>query len=114
MKIAVVIAAYNESVTIGPLTARLIAALDSLEACSWRLIYVIHGTDGTLEIARSFAVDRPEIDIIYNERPSGLGRAFMRGFQAVRDDSDFVITMDADLNHQPEEIAKMAQCRYTV
>ncbi len=50
---------------------------------------------------------RPEIHVLYNERPSGLGRAFLRGFQAVPDDSDYVVTMDADLNHQPEEIARL-------
>jgi dolichol-phosphate mannosyltransferase len=107
MKIAIVIAAYDEADTIGPLTARLLTVMDSMEACSWHLIYVIEGTDGTVEIARSFALDRPEIEIIYHERPNGLGRAFMRGFQSVPAGSDFIITMDADLNHQPEEIPRM-------
>jgi dolichol-phosphate mannosyltransferase len=107
MKIAVVIAAYNESANIRSLTTRLVRALDALESSSWRLIYVIDGTDATLEIAREFAAQRPEIEIIYNERPSGLGRAFLRGFQAVPDDADYVVTMDADLNHQPEEITKL-------
>jgi len=107
MKIAVVIAAYNESANIRALTTRLLQTLDALESRSWRLIYVIDGTDGTLEIAREFAAQRPEIEIIYNKHPSGLGRAFLRGFQAVPDDNDYVATMDADLNHQPEEIAKL-------
>src|SRR5271157_3798142 len=107
MKIAVVIAAYNESANIRALTTRLLQTLDALESRSVRLIYVIDGTDGTLEIAREFAAQRPEIEIIYNKHPSGLGRAFLRGFQAVPDDNDYVATMDADLNHQPEEIAKL-------
>jgi dolichol-phosphate mannosyltransferase len=112
MKIAVVIAAYNESATLRPLTIRLLQSLDALENSSWRLIYVIDGTDGTVEIAREFAAQRPQIEIIYNERPSGLSHAFLRGFQAVPDNTDYVVTMDADLNHQPEEIGNLLSVAY--
>jgi dolichol-phosphate mannosyltransferase len=107
MKIAVVIAAYNESETIRPLTVRLIDALDAIADSSWKLIYVIDGTDGTAEIARQFSSQRAEIEVIHNEQPSGLGRAFLRGFREMPDATDYVVTMDADLNHQPEEIAKL-------
>lgn len=107
MKIAVAIAAYDESATIPALTTRLLQALDSLDDCSWRLIYVIEGSDGTVDIARKFAAHDSRIHVLYNELPSGLGVAFSRGFQAVPDDTDYVVTMDADLNHQPEEIARL-------
>ena len=83
MHITVVIAAYNEAENIGPLTQRLIQTLDSIDSTSWNLIYIIEGTDGTVDIARGFAVTRPEIEIQYDERPSGLGRAFRRGFDCV-------------------------------
>ena len=52
MKVAVVIAAYDEAGNIGPLTERLVQTLDSLPEASWKLIYVVEGTDGTVEIAR--------------------------------------------------------------
>lgn len=104
MKITAVIAAYDESGNIGPLTTRLIDTLDSMSGYEWELIYIIEGADGTLEIANQFASKRPEIRIIYNESPSGLGKAFQTGFDAVSENTDFVVTMDADLNHQPEEI----------
>jgi dolichol-phosphate mannosyltransferase len=71
------------------------------------LIYVIEGTDGTVDSAREFARRRPEIEILFNEQPSGLGAAFRAGFSAVPFDTDFVVTMDADLNHQPEEIPRL-------
>ena len=107
MKIAVVIAAYDEAGNIRPLTERLVHTLDTLPECSWKLIYVIEGTDGTFEIAREFATKRNEIEILFAEQPSGLGRAFRRGFDVVPADTDFVVTMDADLNHQPEEIPRL-------
>jgi dolichol-phosphate mannosyltransferase len=105
--ITVVIAAYNESQNIGSLTERLIQALDSIPDSSWKLIYVIEGNDGTIDLVREFASRRPEIEVYYNEQPSGLANAFRRGFDAVPSDTDFVVTMDADLNHQPEEIPRL-------
>src|SRR5271169_6724740 len=107
MKITVVIAAYNEAENIDPLTQRLIQTLDSLEGSSWKLIYVIEGADGTVDIARQFAAKRPEIEIQYGEEACGLGNAFRCGFDAIPSDADFVVTMDADLNHQPEEIPRL-------
>ncbi|MGH9663174.1 MAG: glycosyltransferase, partial [Bryobacteraceae bacterium] len=118
VNLTVVIAAYNEAANIGPLTSRLIATLDRMNATRWRLIYVIEGEDGTLETARDFAASRPEITILYNAKPSGLGNAFKRGFAAVPKDTDIVVTMDADLNHQPEEIPRlvrvMERCRVDI
>ena len=107
MKVTVVIAAYNEAENIGPLTQRLIRTLDSINDFTWNLIYVIEGTDGTVDVARGFALTRPEIEIHYHEQPSGLGRAFRRGFDSIPSDADFVVTMDADQNHQPEEIPRL-------
>jgi dolichol-phosphate mannosyltransferase len=105
MKISVVIAAYNEAGNIGPLTKRLISTLDAFD--HWELIYVIDGTDETCAIAETFAASRPEIRILHNAQPSGLANAFRRGFAAVSSDADVVISLDADLNHQPEEIPRL-------
>lgn len=113
IKIGVVIAAYNEAGNIGPLTTRLIAALDGFDRANWELIYVIDGTDDTRAIAQSFAAHRPEIRILYNQEPSGLARAFRRGFDAVSPEADVVVTLDADLNHQPEEISKLVAVLYS-
>lgn len=107
MNITVVIAAYNEIGTISELTIRLMSALDGIEGAHWSLVYIIDGTDGTAEAARDFAAKRAEIKVIHNDQPSGLGVAFRSGFQMVSSDTDFVVTMDADLNHQPEEIGRL-------
>jgi dolichol-phosphate mannosyltransferase len=89
------------------LTARLISALDGVQDGAWNLIYVIEGADATLDIVKRFACERSEIRIVYNRQPSGLGKAFRLGFDAVPQDADLVVTMDADLNHQPEEIKEL-------
>ncbi len=107
MLISVVIAAYNEAENIGPLTERLVDTLDAMPGVRWELIYVIEGEDETISIARRLAAERREIRILYQAQPSGLGNAFRKGFDAVSADADLVITMDADLNHQPEEIPRL-------
>jgi glycosyltransferase involved in cell wall biosynthesis len=113
MKYTLVIAAYNEEENIGPLTTRIVSTLDAVRDVKWELIYVVEGVDATRSIVQSFADKRPEIRMIYNEAPSGLGNAFRRGFAAVPGDTDVVITMDADLNHQPEEIPRLVQGIYS-
>jgi glycosyltransferase involved in cell wall biosynthesis len=107
LNIAVVIAAYDEVANISPLTRRLIQTLDGIEESRWRLIYVVEGTDGSKDIAEEFARERADIHVIYGEKPSGLGNAFRKGFEAVPDYTDVLVTMDADLNHQPEEIPRL-------
>jgi dolichol-phosphate mannosyltransferase len=109
VKLAVVIGVYDERETIAELTRRLISVLDGMKDWRWELIYVIEGVDGTREIAEQLAAGRPEIRVLYREQPSGLGAAFRLGFAAVSADADLVVTMDADLNHQPEEIPRLVE-----
>ena len=110
MKLSVVIAAYNERENVVPLTERLRATLDTL-GVDWELLYVVEGTDGTREALEAIAREIPRVKIFFRAEPSGLGAAFRRGFAAVRKDADLVVTMDADLNHQPEEIPALLAAR---
>jgi dolichol-phosphate mannosyltransferase len=105
-QVSVVIAAYNEQENIESLTQRINAVFRS-RPDAWELLYVIEGTDGTLPIAQGLSREIPEIRILYREEPEGLGNAFRRGFAAVSESVRFVVTMDADLNHQPEEIPRL-------
>ncbi len=107
MKVCVVIAAYDERENVEPLTRRLHAALSSIPGCRAEIVYVVEGTDGTREVLEGLSREIPRLRVLYSERPSGLGAAFRRGFAAVPRDTDWVITLDADLNHQPEEIPRL-------
>jgi dolichol-phosphate mannosyltransferase len=49
----------------------------------------------------------PASTIIEPPRRRGLGAAFKLGFAAVPDSAGIVVTMDADLNHQPEELKRL-------
>ncbi len=71
------------------------------------MLFVVEGRDRTKEILERLSAELPGIRVLYNPRPSGLGNAFRRGFAAVPADADLVVTLDADLNHQPEEIPRL-------
>ncbi|MHB8799702.1 MAG: glycosyltransferase [Thermoanaerobaculia bacterium] len=107
MKVCVVVAAYDERENVEPLTRRLHAALSSIPGCRAEIVYVVEGSDGTREALEELSREIPRLRVLYSERPSGLGAAFRRGFAAVPRDADWVITLDADLNHQPEEIPRL-------
>jgi len=107
--LAVVIAAYNEEENIEELTRRLDRTLRTLPACTSEILFVVEGRDRTREILEGLSREVPNLRILYQEEPSGLGNAFRRGFAAVVPDVDYVVTMDADLNHQPEEIPRLVE-----
>jgi dolichol-phosphate mannosyltransferase len=104
MKVAVVVAAYDEQESISDLTRRLDRALRGVAGTDFELIFVVEGDDDTREILEGLAAELGRIRILYEPGRAGLGNAFRRGFAAVRADVDFVVTLDADLNHAPEEI----------
>jgi dolichol-phosphate mannosyltransferase len=106
-RLAVVIAAYDERDNVEPLVRRLRATLDALAGWEWELIFVVEGADGTREALERLAPEVRRLRVLYQARPAGIGDAFRRGFAAVPADADFVVTLDADLNHQPEEIPRL-------
>ncbi|HEV2847146.1 MAG TPA: glycosyltransferase [Thermoanaerobaculia bacterium] len=108
-RLSVVIAAYDEEGNVEPLTRRLAKALSTLAGWDWEIVYVVEGTDRTREILEGLAREISGLRILYQERPSGIGNAFRRGFAAVPPGADWVVTLDADLNHQPEEIPRLLE-----
>lgn len=56
---------------------------------------------------RAFALVNPSTRVYHSETRLGLGRALKKGLALVSEDTDCVLTMDADLNHHPEEIGKL-------
>ncbi|HEX2224785.1 MAG TPA: glycosyltransferase [Thermoanaerobaculia bacterium] len=107
--LTVVIAAYNEEGNVEPLTRRLHRALSGMAGWSAEILYVVEGTDRTREILAGLAQEMPGLRVLYQERPSGIGSAFRRGFAAVSAETEWVVTLDADLNHQPEEIPRLLE-----
>jgi undecaprenyl-phosphate 4-deoxy-4-formamido-L-arabinose transferase len=105
-KVSVVIPVYNEEAGLPALFARLYPALDSL-AVGYEVIFV---NDGSRDRSAALLADQ------YNRRPDvtrvilfstnyGQHLAIIAGFAHVR--GERVVTLDADLQNPPEEIARL-------
>jgi len=108
VKISAVIMLYNEEEVIDEFSQRLLESLRALPM-DYEIIFVVEGTDGTLEKVRSLAKLDPRIRIDYNEKRLGLGKATKKGLGLVDPKSNLVLTMDSDLNHDPKEIVNLLE-----
>ena len=105
-KVSVVIPVYNEEAVLPALFARLYPALDALGA-GYEIIFVNDGSaDRSAALLRGQFEIRPDVTrvILFNGN-FGQHLAIMAGFEASR--GERVVTLDADLQNPPEEIAKL-------
>jgi len=105
--VCVVIPTLNESDTIG----ELIAELSGLENISVRTIIVDDGsTDGTLEIVGTTSWLHDDVHLIKRKSKLGLGTAIKAGIMRALEldpPPDYIVTMDGDLSHDPQDIPLM-------
>ena len=105
MMISVVIPLYNESESIPELYA-WIAKVMKANDFSYELIFVDDGSnDGSWEIIKQLRQQHPEIKGIRFGKNYGKSPALQYGFQ--KSTGDVVITMDADLQDNPDEIPEL-------
>ena len=105
-QLSVVIPVYNEEEVLPALFARLYPALDALDI-PYEVIFVNDGSlDRSAAMLREQFQKRPEVTrvILFNGN-FGQHMAIMAGFERVR--GERVVTLDADLQNPPEEIAKL-------
>ncbi|MEZ0360603.1 MAG: glycosyltransferase family 2 protein [Hydrogenobacter sp.] len=97
--ISVVIPAYNERENIPILYEKLTKVLDG----DYEIIFVDDGSkDGTFEVLKDIAQKDKQVKVIRFKRNYGQTAAMYAGFQHAR--GDVIITMDADLQNDPEDI----------
>jgi dolichol-phosphate mannosyltransferase len=99
--VLVVIPTYEERDNLGPVLARLHAAVPTAHV----LVVDDASPDGTGELAESLAADDPRISVLHREGKAGLGAAYLAGFAAaLKGDYQAVVEMDADGSHAPEDL----------
>jgi dolichol-phosphate mannosyltransferase len=64
-----------------------------------------NSSDGTADEIRKLKENYGNIKLIERAKKMGLGSAYRDGFKAAS--YDFIVEMDADLSHNPEEIPKL-------
>ena len=104
--ISIVIPVYNEESCLRDLSARLYPALDALRR-SYEVIFIDDGSkDKSVALLRELFQQRPaQTRIVILRGNFGQHAAIMAGFERAR--GEFIITLDADLQNPPEEIAKL-------
>jgi undecaprenyl-phosphate 4-deoxy-4-formamido-L-arabinose transferase len=103
-QLSVVIPVYNEEATLAALFARLYPALDALKR-TYEIIFVNDGSrDRSSAILADQHAKRQDVTrvILFNGN-FGQHRAILAGFEHAR--GQCVLTLDADLQNPPEEIA---------
>ena len=104
--LSVVIPVYNEEAVLPALFARLYPALDAL-GCTYEIVFVNDGSrDRSPALLREQFQARPEVTrvVLFNGN-FGQHMAIMAGFEHCR--GERIVTLDADLQNPPEEIAKL-------
>lgn len=104
--LSIVIAIYNEEENVKKLTERIYRSLDVLKI-PFELIYVIDGTDNSYNILKGIAKSKKNMKLNYSQKLRGFKNAFVKGFSLVNKKATHILTMDGDLNHQPEEIKNL-------
>ena len=129
-KLGIVLATYNEAPNLPPLIESLEEVFcPSPLAGSTRLpspskgdsflhgqeapllqIFVVddNSPDGTSEVAHGLASHLGNVSVITRPGKQGLGSALRDGIRAALEGGcDYVLTMDADLSHNPEDVPRL-------
>lgn len=101
----IVIPTYNEKTNIEQLVPQLFdLGIENLSV----LIVDDSSPDGTAEIVRKFQTQYPRLQLEVRDVKSGLGGAYIHGFQhALQHGATAIIQMDADFSHDPQDVPKL-------
>ena len=104
-KVCVVIPTYNEAENL----PKLVEALEEeLQKENFNIIVVDDNSpDGTSEMIRKMSEGYDNLRLFVRPEKRGLGSAYKDGFKV--SSGDFIVVMDADLSHNPEELPKLLE-----
>ena len=104
MKTLIVSPTYNERKNI----FRLVESVFSINSDFHMLIVDDNSPDGTADLVKELQTRFPNLYLECRPGKAGLGTAYCFGFVwALERDYDAIVQMDADLSHDPKEIAVM-------
>ena len=108
VKFSIVVPAYQENGNIAPLTTRVFAALEGAgyerKACEL-IIVDDNSRDGSVETVDALKKKGFPVTILVRTKERGLSSAVMHGMDNAK--GEFLLCMDADLQHPPEYVPKV-------
>ena len=104
MRVLILIPTYNESENIVNLSQAIFSYVPEANI----LVIDDNSADGTGDLVDKLAKCNNRIKIIHRIKKLGLGTAYKTGFlYAVENKYDYVIEMDADFSHNPNDICRL-------
>jgi dolichol-phosphate mannosyltransferase len=103
--VTIVVPTFNESANIRELLRRLTESVPARLPCE--VLFVDDSTDDTPDVIRDAAQDCPfPVDVLHRDTPAGgLGGAVVAGIRKAG--SDWIVVMDADLQHPPALVPEL-------
>ncbi len=100
----VIIPTYNEIENLPIIVGRLFENNNNVDL----LIVDDNSPDGTGKLADEMAGKDKRVTVLHRTEKNGLGRAYLAGFKkAFERGYEYVIEMDADGSHRPEDLPKL-------
>ncbi len=97
----VVVPTFNERENLPPLAQRILGLPVAVDM----LVVDDNSPDGTGKLADELAAKHGSIHVLHRTEKSGLGRAYIAGFQwALARSYEFVFELDGDFSHNPDDI----------
>ncbi|MFP3988277.1 glycosyltransferase family 2 protein [Streptomyces sp. E11-3] len=103
--VTVIIPTFNESANVGELLRQITVSVPARLPCE--VIFVDDSTDDTPQLVQEAARTCPfPVTVIHRDQPDGgLGGAVVEGMKAAT--SDWIVVMDADLQHPPSLVPEL-------
>jgi len=104
--LSIVIPLLNEEESLPELTDKIVSVLQREKIYDYEIIFVDDGSsDSSFEVIKKLRKDNNRIHCVKFRRNYGKSAALSVGFELAK--GRFVVTMDADLQDDPEEIPKL-------
>lgn len=107
-KIDIIVPCYNEEESLSIFQTRIDEIFQHISKVEYSVLYVNDGSiDKTLDIIKSYSEKKENINYISFARNFGKEAGILAGLSHAT--GDYVVVMDADLQHPPELIPKMLE-----
>ncbi len=107
IRYSIVVPFYNEQENISPLYVKLTEVMDSIGE-PYELVFVDDGSkDMTFKVLSDIYEHDPRVNLVQLRRNFGQAPALKAGFDFAR--GGIIISMDGDLQHDPEEIPRFLE-----
>jgi glycosyltransferase involved in cell wall biosynthesis len=109
VRLSIVAPCFNEADNLDELVSRVGAAMDALPFASELVLVDDGSTDGTWPAMERLRAGEPRLVLRRHPRNRGIVEAWRTAVEAAR--AELVCVIDADLQYQPEDIARLVAAR---